>query len=246
MREFSRWTCPGCARVYRLPAGKTPPDVCHKCRQALASGEVLEQKIPPSPLPTVFLPTAPTEAAVFRSSVDLIEIRRRGKDNLLVMAATFLFVSGLAVAFFTYGQSAALASYSGLIISLASGSVLAKRTWPHRTKIIRLIHWPIGISAILAFGWFDTYAEPVERAFGDFKVSGNTRYSRWGRVPLESFIRIDDPEGKMDSMAWGPLSPSGARHGEWRIILGSGGGLRSQWFWYGEEITEGEWHLRNR
>ena len=32
MREFVRWKCPSCAASYRLPAGKTPPAACPRCR----------------------------------------------------------------------------------------------------------------------------------------------------------------------------------------------------------------------
>jgi hypothetical protein len=72
-----------------------------------------------------------------------------------------------------------------------------------------------------------------------------TTYSRFNAIPLrQSFIRLE-PFG----FSGGPLSESGKKHGHWTAI-----GMRNEieqlpsnrWFWYGEEITEGEWHLRNK
>lgn len=53
--------------------------------------------------------------------------------------------------------------------------------------------------------------------------------------PLSVFIHGDD------YTASGPVSESGKPHGEWSV---RDGGLYSQpkWYWYGEEVTEGEWH----
>jgi hypothetical protein len=44
----------------------------------------------------------------------------------------------------------------------------------------------------------------------------------------------------------GGFSPSFKRHGPWDTFQTGAGPELHQWFWYGEEITEGEWHLRNR
>ncbi|MEM7559645.1 MAG: hypothetical protein AAF394_11030 [Planctomycetota bacterium] len=50
----------------------------------------------------------------------------------------------------------------------------------------------------------------------------------------------------------GPLSSSGRPHGRWKHLLHSNHDvgrmprLWDEYYWYGEEVTEGDWHLRNR
>src|SRR5579872_6623133 len=34
MQELKRWTCAGCGRAFKIPAGKTPPEMCRDCRAA--------------------------------------------------------------------------------------------------------------------------------------------------------------------------------------------------------------------
>lgn len=43
----------------------------------------------------------------------------------------------------------------------------------------------------------------------------------------------------------GDVSESGKAHGLWRCVSPSGESAKL-WFWYGEKISEGEWHLRNK
>jgi hypothetical protein len=46
----------------------------------------------------------------------------------------------------------------------------------------------------------------------------------------------------------GAFSDSGKQHGRWHGYTLSSGGIESHddWYWYGERVSEGEWHLRNR
>ncbi|TWT57264.1 hypothetical protein KOR42_06220 [Thalassoglobus neptunius] len=44
----------------------------------------------------------------------------------------------------------------------------------------------------------------------------------------------------------GPLSESGKRHGEWTLFTYRPEfDIQTVWYWYGEEVSEGEWVLRN-
>lgn len=44
-----RWTCPGCGRLFRLPAGRTPPQVCQQCRDLVAQPQAeIEPETPPA------------------------------------------------------------------------------------------------------------------------------------------------------------------------------------------------------
>ena len=47
--------------------------------------------------------------------------------------------------------------------------------------------------------------------------------------------------------ATGPMTPSGKLHGQWFVVSESVDGqmeTRFKWYWYGDEVSEGEWHLR--
>ena len=44
----------------------------------------------------------------------------------------------------------------------------------------------------------------------------------------------------------GTYSESGKKHGEWTTTVYSPFKQTEEYFWYGEQITEGEWHLRNK
>ncbi len=49
--------------------------------------------------------------------------------------------------------------------------------------------------------------------------------------------------------ACGPIAGSGKLHGEWTyygVFHTSGNIIEHRWYWYGKEITEGEWHLRTK
>jgi hypothetical protein len=74
-------------------------------------------------------------------------------------------------------------------------------------------------------------------------------YRRWGRVLIYKEYSFFEP-GEFGAFAWaeGPVS-RGNIHGEWKWFEQDGSGgyeERGKWYWYGDEITEGEWHLRNR
>ncbi len=42
----------------------------------------------------------------------------------------------------------------------------------------------------------------------------------------------------------GPITPTHKPHGKWRSVDVVEGTISRVWFWYGEFVTEGEWHLR--
>lgn len=45
--------------------------------------------------------------------------------------------------------------------------------------------------------------------------------------------------------AEGDFSESGKQHGQWTYV-DDDWKVTHTWYWYGEEITEGEWYLRNK
>jgi len=83
------------------------------------------------------------------------------------------------------------------------------------------------------------------------------RYRRWDDSIVHREIRFY-PAGSFYDWPWptietyGPMTRSGKRHGHWVIrrydekdvlLLRE---VVDEWFWYGEPVSEGEWHLRNR
>ena len=71
-------------------------------------------------------------------------------------------------------------------------------------------------------------------------------YSR-DRKLLHRFIMYESGD---ISTPEGGLSESGKRHGKWQSLIqepdGSNARMQSAWNWYGEQLTEGEWELRNK
>lgn len=61
----------------------------------------------------------------------------------------------------------------------------------------------------------------------------------------------DNVEILMTLSMQGPMSASGKPHGHWKQLSGTPSDwstykTENKWFWYGEEISEGEWHTRNK
>lgn len=105
----------------------------------------------------------------------------------------------------------------------------------------------IATAFLLVFLWgrVDRYSEhwvddegPGRASFTDWRWrSGGDIYYRaaW----------VSDDNG-LSYIAEGPMSASHKQHGEWDYeFFGDEHRSEKKWYWYGERITEGEWHLRN-
>lgn len=72
-----------------------------------------------------------------------------------------------------------------------------------------------------------------------YRWSGTITYKRLATNPRDYEQRIDFE---------GPMSASGKPHREWKTTIWSKlfakEGHQTQFYWYGEQISEGEWHLR--
>jgi len=90
----------------------------------------------------------------------------------------------------------------------------------------------------------------------EYQKFDRTRYREtWRNRPATIlYLHVDFwPAGKKVLPKWwahGPMSPSGKRHGEWTFFFHGDDDtpprLMASWYWYGEQISEGDWHLRNR
>jgi hypothetical protein len=77
----------------------------------------------------------------------------------------------------------------------------------------------------------------------------HTRYTHWLRRDTIDFNSIEFIEGDGQISTTGTLTASRKKHGRWSTEIIKLKPLRTsesvEFFWYGEPITEGEWHLRN-
>lgn len=73
------------------------------------------------------------------------------------------------------------------------------------------------------------------------------RYGRWNNtIQHRSVTTLLDTMEKYSNLT-GPMSPSGQPHGKWLITLFHPNyATKTQFFWYGDEVSEGEWETRSK
>jgi hypothetical protein len=136
-------------------------------------------------------------------------------------------------------------------IALIGATLVSLWFLPFRRRSATLIGWGLVIAAILWWGYRDTYV--VEWSQGSAEY--HDTFSRWTRKHLhrrvEAFSSTDrDYEDRIYD-ANGPVGQSGKPHGRWSYYYDAdhvhpAERFQTKFYWYGEEISEGEWHLRNR
>lgn len=102
----------------------------------------------------------------------------------------------------------------------------------------------INVAGIAVCGYFDT--EEIVRDKDNFRVVETCRRFR-PEIIYRKVIVYDD-NGYWVGTLQGPTSPeSGAQHGHWEAVFASDA-IKSSgtWYWYGQEVTEGEWQRRIR
>ena len=72
-------------------------------------------------------------------------------------------------------------------------------------------------------------------------------YSKWRGTFLHRSVTATDSEDNLISICSGPMSASGKPHGEWKMsIFQPEYATRQQFYWYGDQISEGDWHLQSK
>ena len=108
------------------------------------------------------------------------------------------------------------------------------------TRNVSLVAFVLGSAIVLYVISQQTKTETWTDGNYEFRDTRN----RWtGRIQHRSICTYQD--GKLESMFDGPMTESGKPHGEWSIIGGSVPPFSKKYYWYGEEISEGEWASRN-
>lgn len=96
-------------------------------------------------------------------------------------------------------------------------------------------------------GYFDTTTERhTTRDSNGESTEYENVISRFGRKYIYRTIRVFDQDGSFVCVMEGPLSPeSGKSHGHWKYLGFSPIHGEDWWYWYGDQVSEGEWHVRN-
>jgi len=104
---------------------------------------------------------------------------------------------------------------------------------------VALVLWLVCCGIQQSFGF---YRERWISNDGD-AVYIDRRY-RSGEIYWRSMVTFEDSE-----VLWhttGPMSESNNPHGEWSWYFPRTNTYERRWYWYGEEVDEGQWHLLNK
>lgn len=158
-------------------------------------------------------------------------------------------VASVGVVLCLLGLASGLFLYPGILAVCFGASVVASKKigkpWPYSvaavTTLVSLVTW----------GAFDTYEVTWT---SDVFVYKDTTHRWTGDISyrkLETFANpsaaINRDYRQLDIVSEGPMSGHVKPHGKWELVV-----LRPAFeslvlfYWYGENVTEGEWHLRNK
>lgn len=158
----------------------------------------------------------------------------RSRKEVAIAAAAVFMCGAVAMNIeFLLGYSfGPLSLLAGILLVVLAGVLLgAVARWPRIWKPGLICGGVLGFVVMI---WLGTKRVTIERWTSDSGTRIVDRFYGWGHTPYWESLDSDN------FFSSGPLSPSGKRHGEW---TSSG---RRRWYWYGDEISEGEWHLRNK
>jgi hypothetical protein len=214
-----RIECPACQSSFVVPATEAP---------------VIDTTPKPSP------PAIPSRIDEKMSWDDL----KRGSPWLVFGIAALTFLVTLR------GYNSAPIHYLALIV--ATGwitTIVLRRYFPHAP-------WVTGVAIAAAIGtafvWgqFDysiqEWTAPKDEEFEEVRY---TDYVKRGHSkPFWRVINFTENDGH----SWtdkGAMTESGKLHGMWHRFDTRGpveNWSTDRWYWYGEPVSEGEWHLRNK
>jgi hypothetical protein len=137
-----------------------------------------------------------------------------------------------------------LIQYIGFVLFAAGASTLAVRSAPYSWKTVTAVACILAsTSGIAARGYFDTITETTTTAT---MVRIDT-VRRFSRQTVWRNVTIRDELGERVSWAAGPTSPdTGTPHGPWSITVFDPYESGTVWFWYGEYVSEADWHRMNK
>jgi len=246
--------CGGCGGTFRVresAAGKAGK--CPKCGIVIKVPEVLalpdsesindESGITVEPTEIPAAASLPANPAPVAADVDITplptiaEVRKfatrfwQSPMPIVLMVIVFLYTTmspnGLRV----------LMNYSALLLAaIMLGQRVSQRFRPRLPAAV-ILPWVLPVAAIYAWTQFDYYEETWQ--------GGSTTYHDWQRRNGRVEYRRVSRDGWS---AEGPMAGDPRKlHGHWRYVIWKPKLQHDDnWFWYGEEISQGEWELRNR
>lgn len=124
---------------------------------------------------------------------------------------------------------------AGIIFSLVVGGVIVWIRPDLESKHIRTETWTKG----------DFLKHSADEPYASFTDTYDDR--RPSSYHREAVVYAD----KETLYITGTLTTTGMKHGEWRTEWVTSAEREKprpkyEWYWYGEQISEGEWHLRNK
>jgi len=130
-----------------------------------------------------------------------------------------------------------LVHYAGLVTFCCGIGFWLSQRAPARARLIAVA--TIGLIGFVWWSWlrFDCYDRYWKSETGTQFVDTHMRSGD------RHVYRMMLPQG--GGLIRGPMSGSGKPHGEWTDWF-PGERVQHKWYWYGEEITEGEWHIRKK
>lgn len=187
-------------------------------------------------------PTFDAEALPTQSTF----VRSRGSFRLLRIGSIAACIPICLAVFLASWFSASPWGWIAGYISVSAAAFLL-------VKLVCLVHQPFrrlaiaiaapcAISVIVASQWFCTYTVRWVRDSTRY----HDTYDRFGRISHRRMEVYHDSE--MDYLylvTWGPMTQSIKPHGHWYSTAPMTSKIHDQWFWYGEEVSEGEFATRN-
>lgn len=128
-----------------------------------------------------------------------------------------------------------------LLFAIGMAVYTAGLRFPSRRRLSRWCTAVVGILVFTAFFRFDTYTNYWTSENGMSYADTKQRYT--GKIVYRRIWKFTPSYTSAD----GPIIQTGVDlkvHGHWSF-LDRDFQREDRWYWYGEEITEGEWHLRN-
>lgn len=135
-----------------------------------------------------------------------------------------------------------LVHYAFLLMALVGIYLVFVNTWSAYKKAIKIAGFVFGFSIVSLYAIkYDSFESHWTSDYGNTYID---TYKRWGDE--FAYRRITFKDG---GFCHGPMKGEGhpKQHGKW-TCLGKWfrDGLEYTFYWYGEEVSEGEWNLRNK
>jgi len=157
-------------------------------------------------------------------------------DRLRNPTAILLMLCGL----FALGEPSRWI-YSACLLIPAGGMMLSPAM-----SLTRKHRWTMGLFSLLVI-FFVARALHVETEHWE---RDNLSFSDRIHVPSGEIrhrrVTVRDDAGGILYWIDGPMAGTGTPHGAWEKTTLKPYDRSAVFYWYGEEVSEGEWHLRNR